>query len=130
MGVSRSHLMMTTPKLWPPASPRTLGIITDEQSDAQFAQPEPQTYPPGVILREDVLPALCLTQTEFAQRLGVSRLTVSEMVNENARYRSIGRSVLASYFVTVRNYGLGCNKRWTCGSLNNRAGMSVSRRWK
>ena len=37
---------------------------------------------PGAILREDVLPALCMTQTEFAQRLGVSRLTVSEIVNE------------------------------------------------
>ncbi len=37
---------------------------------------------PGAILREDVLPALRMTQTEFAQRLGVSRLTVSEIVNE------------------------------------------------
>ncbi len=37
---------------------------------------------PGVILREDVLPALRMTQTEFAHRLGVSRLTVSEIVNE------------------------------------------------
>ena len=37
---------------------------------------------PGAILREDVLPALRMTQVEFAQRLGVSRLTVSEIVNE------------------------------------------------
>jgi antitoxin HigA-1 len=37
---------------------------------------------PSAILREDVLPALRMTQTEFAQRLGVSRLTVSEIVNE------------------------------------------------
>jgi antitoxin HigA-1 len=37
---------------------------------------------PGAILREDVLPALRMTQTEFAQRLGVLRLTVSEIVNE------------------------------------------------
>lgn len=37
---------------------------------------------PGAILREDVLPALGLTQTECAQRLGVSRLTVSELLHE------------------------------------------------
>ena len=37
---------------------------------------------PGEILREDVLPALGLTQKEFADRLGVSRLTVSEVLLE------------------------------------------------
>ena len=37
---------------------------------------------PGAILREDVLPALGMTQTEFAKRLLVSRLTVSELLHE------------------------------------------------
>ena len=37
---------------------------------------------PGAILREDVLPALEMTQTELAQRLDVSRLTVSELLHE------------------------------------------------
>ena len=37
---------------------------------------------PGAILREDVLPALDLTQAEFAQRLGVSRLSVSDLLHE------------------------------------------------
>jgi addiction module HigA family antidote len=37
---------------------------------------------PGEILREDVLPALDMTQTELANRLGVSRLTVSELLLE------------------------------------------------
>ena len=37
---------------------------------------------PGAILREDVLLALRMTQTEFAQRLGVSRLTVSDILHE------------------------------------------------
>ena len=37
---------------------------------------------PGVILREDVLPALKMTQKEFATWIGVSRLTVSEILNE------------------------------------------------
>ena len=37
---------------------------------------------PGEILRADVLPALGLTQREFAERLGVSRLTVSEILHQ------------------------------------------------
>ena len=37
---------------------------------------------PGELLREDILPALGLTQTELAQRLAVSRLTVSELLHE------------------------------------------------
>lgn len=37
---------------------------------------------PGALLREDVLPALGMTQTEFAKRLDVSRLTVSELLHE------------------------------------------------
>jgi addiction module HigA family antidote len=44
----------------------------------------PQRRPthPGAILREDVLPALRMTQTELAERLGVSRLSVSELLHE------------------------------------------------
>ena len=37
---------------------------------------------PGEILREDVLPALNITQGEFAKHLSVSRLTVSELLRE------------------------------------------------
>ena len=37
---------------------------------------------PGAILREDVLPELGITQGEFAERLGVSRRTVSEILHE------------------------------------------------
>lgn len=37
---------------------------------------------PGEILREDVLPSLRLNQTELAQRLGVSRVTISEILHE------------------------------------------------
>ncbi len=36
---------------------------------------------PGEILRLDVLPALEMTQTDFAERLGVSRLSVSELLH-------------------------------------------------
>ena len=37
---------------------------------------------PGEILREDVLPALGMSQRAFAERLGVSRRTLSELLHE------------------------------------------------
>lgn len=37
---------------------------------------------PGAVLREDTLPALRISQTELANRLGVSRLTISELIHE------------------------------------------------
>ena len=36
---------------------------------------------PGAVLREDVLPALKMTQKDFADWIGVSRLSVSELIN-------------------------------------------------
>lgn len=39
---------------------------------------------PGEILKEDVLPSLGLTVTEAADQLGVSRVTLSRMINGNA----------------------------------------------
>lgn len=44
--------------------------------------PKRRPVHPGAILREDVLPALKMTQKEFADWIGVSRLTVSEVLNE------------------------------------------------
>ena len=38
---------------------------------------------PGAILREDVLPALEMPQARFAELLGVSRLTVSQLLHEH-----------------------------------------------
>ncbi len=37
---------------------------------------------PGAVLKQDVLPALAMTQGELAQRLGVSRLSVSDLLHE------------------------------------------------
>ena len=53
-----------------------------KRSARSLRDPERKPIHPGAILREDVLPALQMTQTEFAQRLGVSRLTVSEILHE------------------------------------------------
>jgi addiction module HigA family antidote len=38
---------------------------------------------PGAILREDALPALAITQGKLAELLGVSRLTVSQLLHEH-----------------------------------------------
>ncbi|KQU78176.1 XRE family transcriptional regulator [Rhizobacter sp. Root16D2] len=38
---------------------------------------------PGAILREDVLPGLEITQGKLSELLGVSRLTVSQLLNEH-----------------------------------------------
>lgn len=46
--------------------------------------PARQPTHPGAVLREDVLPALKLTQARFAELLGVSRITVAKVLNERA----------------------------------------------
>ncbi len=65
---------------------------TAVKSKSYFAvtlrDPKRKPTHPGAVLREDVLPALCMTQTEFARRLGVSRLTVSELLPEKRGLRS------------------------------------------
>ena len=45
---------------------------------------DPKRHPthPGAVLREDVLPQLDITQAQFAVHMGVSRLTVSELLHE------------------------------------------------
>ena len=40
---------------------------------------------PGAILREDVLAELGLTVGEAAERLGISRVTLSRVIHEHAR---------------------------------------------
>ena len=49
---------------------------------AGLRNPNRRPTHPGAVLREDVLPALAMSQTEFAALLGVSRLSVSELLHE------------------------------------------------
>lgn len=45
--------------------------------------PDRRPTHPGAVLREDVLPALEITQGRLAELLGVSRLTVSQLLHEH-----------------------------------------------
>ncbi len=45
--------------------------------------PDRRPTHPGAILREDALPALGITQGKLAELLGVSRLTVSQLLHEH-----------------------------------------------
>ena len=44
--------------------------------------PENKPTHPGEFIREDILEEFGLTQTELAKRLGVSRRTINQLVNE------------------------------------------------
>jgi addiction module HigA family antidote len=60
---------------------------------------------PGAIIREDTLPELKLTQGELAQYLGVSRLTVSDIIHEK-------RSVTAEMAIRISTALGGSPESW------------------
>jgi addiction module HigA family antidote len=62
---------------------------------------------PGAVLREDVLPELGITQATLAKHLGVSRLTVSDLLYEK-------RALTAEMAVRVANVIGGTPESWLC----------------
>ena len=78
---------------------------------------------PGEALREDILPAAGLTQTELARALGVSRLTISEIVLEK---RAVSPDIairLAKYFGTSPHLWINLQKDvdlWDAMQTNRR----------
>ena len=60
-----------------------LRTTTEGQTMKSLRKPDRPPTHPGALLREDVLPALGLSQTAFAQRMGVSRLSISQLLNEH-----------------------------------------------
>ena len=70
---------------------------------------------PGAILREDVLPALKMTQAEFAQRLGVSRLSVSDLLHEKRAMSPEMSARVAKLLNTTPESWLRMQEAATCG---------------
>jgi len=60
---------------------------------------------PGAILREDVLPELGITQSTLAKHLGVSRLSVSDLLHEK-------RSLTAEMAVRIAKVIGGTPESW------------------
>jgi addiction module HigA family antidote len=60
---------------------------------------------PGAILREDVLVELGLSVSEAAERLGVSRVTLSRVLHEHAR-------ISPNLAVRLEAAGVGTARSW------------------
>jgi addiction module HigA family antidote len=67
--------------------------------------PDRKPTHPGAVLREDILPELGITQATFAEHLGVSRLTVSEILHEK-------RSLTAEMAVRISKVIGGSPESW------------------
>jgi len=67
---------------------------------------------PGVIIKYDYLEPLSLSVTELAQYLGVSRITVSKIVNERAPVTADMALRLAKVFDTTPELWLGLQKQY------------------
>ena len=65
--------------------PSTLVLRTTTEATAMKSLRNPNRRPthPGALLREDVLPALGFSQAKLAELIGVSRLTVSQLLHEH-----------------------------------------------
>lgn len=72
---------------------------------ASMRNPSRRPTHPGAVLREDVMPELGITQAVLASHLGVSRLTVSELLHEK-------RGLTAEMAVRVSKVVGGSPESW------------------
>ena len=82
---------------------------------------------PGAILREDILPELDMSQAELARRLGVSRLTVSELVHEKRALSADMAMRLARLLDTTPESWLAMQQAVDLWSLENERGTEYRR---
>ena len=82
---------------------------------------------PGAILREDVLPALNITQPELANRLGVSRLTVSELLHEKRALSADMAIRLARLLDTIPESWLNMQQALDLWELKQSGGREYAR---
>lgn len=79
---------------------------------------------PGAILKNDILPELDITQLELANRLGVSRRTISEIVREKRPVTPDMAMRLARVFKTTPKFWLNLQAAvdlWKLDSAKSKA---------
>ena len=83
---------------------------------------------PGEALREDIMPSAGISQTELAKALGVSRLTISEIVLEKRAVTPDIAIRLAKYFGTSPDLWIGLQKDvdlWDAMQTNRKSYSSI-----
>ena len=78
---------------------------------------------PGEALREDIMPSAGVNQAQLAKALGVSRLTISEIVLEKRAVTPDIALRLAKYFGTSPDLWLGLQKDvdlWNAMQMNRK----------
>jgi addiction module HigA family antidote len=70
---------------------------------------------PGVILLDDVIKPLGITITEAAQKLGVSRKPLSELVNQKYALRPEMALRITESTIRAPKAGLICSQSLICG---------------
>lgn len=82
---------------------------------------------PGAVLRSVILPELAITQLELAERLGVSRRTISEVLREKRPVTSDMAMRLARVFNTTPKFWLNLQVAVDLWNLENKKGKDYAK---
>lgn len=85
---------------------------------------------PGELLREDIMPEANLTQGALAEALGVSRLTISELVNEKRALSPDMAHRLGLYFGNAPEFWLNLQRKldlWEAAKANQKVYRKIKR---
>jgi addiction module HigA family antidote len=75
---------------------------------------------PGEVLREDVIPALALPKTEIARRLGISRQTLYDILDEKQPVTAAMALRLGKFFANGPEFWLNLQRDYDLRTLEPR----------